>query len=198
MVEIGRVNILLEVSLLLSHLALPRIGHLQAVNHIFGYLKQAPKRELYFDPVSPLIIEDRFQKYDWEELYRNSNEAIPDDMPNPRGKIITMHFFVDANHPADKVARRSQTGILIFCNRSPILWFSKRHKSVEASTFGSEFTALKNVVELVTALRYKLRIFGVPIHVPTDMFCDNEAVHKNSSMPESVLCKKHHSVAYHK
>ena len=59
-VEIGRVYILLEVSLLLPHLALPRIGHLQAVYHMFGYLKQVLKRKLYFDPVSPLISEDRF------------------------------------------------------------------------------------------------------------------------------------------
>ena len=29
------------------------------------------------------------------------------------------------------------------------------------------------------------------------MFCDNEAVYKNSSTPESVLNKKHNSVAYH-
>ena len=57
---------------------------------------------------------------------------------------------------------------------------------------------MKNAVELVTALRYKLRMFGVPVDGPTDMFCDNEAVYKNSSTPESVLRKKHHSVAYHK
>ena len=57
--------------------------------------------------------------------------------------------------------------------------------------------ALKNEVELVTALIYKLRMFGVPIDGPTDMFCDNESVHKNSSTPGSVLRKKHHSVAYH-
>ena len=57
---------------------------------------------------------------------------------------------------------------------------------------------MKNAVELVTALRYKLRMFGVPVDGPTYMFCDNEAVYKNSSTPESVLSKKHHSVAYHK
>ena len=57
---------------------------------------------------------------------------------------------------------------------------------------------MKNAVELVMALRYKLRMFGVPVDGPTGMFCDNEAVYKNSSTPESVLRKKHHSVAYHK
>ena len=39
-IELGRVDILLEVSLLSTHLALPRTGHLQQVYHIFGYLKQ--------------------------------------------------------------------------------------------------------------------------------------------------------------
>ena len=136
-----------------SHLALPRIRHLQAVYHIFGYLKPMPKRKLYFDPVSPLISEDCFRKFDWEDFYCNSKEVIPYYIPKPRGKIMTTHCSVDANHAADKVTRRSQTGILIFCNRDPILWFSKRHNSVESSTFGSEFTTLKNAVELVTAIR---------------------------------------------
>ena len=63
-VDISRVDILLEVSLLSSHLVFPRIGHLQAVYHIFGYLKQVPKSKLYFNPVSPLIIEDRFNRFD--------------------------------------------------------------------------------------------------------------------------------------
>ena len=68
---------------------------------------------------------------------------------------------------------------------------------METSTFGSEFTAMKNAVELIAALRYKLIMFGVPIDGLTDMFCDNEAVYKNASMPESQLRKKHHSIAYH-
>ena len=45
-IEIGRVDILLEVLLLSSHLALPRVGYLQEVYRIFGYLKQVPKRKL--------------------------------------------------------------------------------------------------------------------------------------------------------
>ena len=36
-IKLGRVDILLEVSLLLSHVVLPRIRHLQQVYHIFGY-----------------------------------------------------------------------------------------------------------------------------------------------------------------
>ena len=54
------------------------------------------------------------------------------------------------------------------------MWLSNKQNSVETSTFGSEFTALKLAAELVIALRYKLHMLGVPLEVPTDMFCDNE------------------------
>ena len=69
---------------------------------------------------------------------------------------------------------------------------------METSTFGSEFTALKNAVELVEALRYKLLMFGVPIEGPTNLLCDNELIYKNVSTPESVLKKNHHSITYHR
>ena len=111
---------------MLSHLDFTRIRHLQAVYHIFSYLKQVPKRKLYLDPVSPLISKDHFHKFDWDGFYRDSKEAIPDYMPNPRCKIMTTHCFVYANHVAEKITRRLQTGILIFFNQSPIIWFSKR------------------------------------------------------------------------
>ena len=58
-VKIGRVDILLEVSLLSSQLALTRVGHLQAVYRVFGYLKQVTKHKLYFDLRKPMISEDR-------------------------------------------------------------------------------------------------------------------------------------------
>jgi len=196
-IEIGRIDILLEVSLLSSHLALPREGHLAQVYHIFGYLKSSPRRRLFFDPTDPIISESRFHKFDWEDFYREAEEPIPNDVPVPRGRPLTIHCFVDASHAADKVTRRSHSGILIFCNRSPVVWFSKRQNSVETSTFGAEFTALRLAVELVQGLRYKLRMFGVPVDGPANLYCDNEAVYKNVSIPESTLNKKHHSVSYH-
>lgn len=62
------------------------------------------------------------------------------------------------------------------------LWHSKHQNTVEASTFGSEFQAMKNAVELTEAMRYKLRMFGALPVVPRDnamkVFCDNEAVYK--------------------
>jgi len=39
---------------------------------------------------------------------------------------------------------------------------------------------------------------GIPIDGPADMFCDNEAVVKNTSRPESTLKKKHLAIAFHR
>ena len=51
---------------------------------------------------------------------------------------------------------------------------------------------MKNAVELIEALRYKLRVFIFPIDRPTNIFCDNEAVTKNCSDLTSMLKKKNH------
>ena len=197
-VEIGRVDILLEVSMMSAHLALPREGHLEQVIHIFGYLKVHKKLRIMFDSDYPQISSNRFKSYDWFDFYKDAKEGIPSNMPEPRGLHMSTSAFVDADLAGDKQTRRSQTGILIFCNKAPIHWYSKRQPLVESSTFGAEFRAMKTAVELTEALRYKLRMFGVPIDGPTSVFCDNEAVYKNTVLPESTLNKKHHSIAYHR
>jgi hypothetical protein len=53
--EIGRVDILLEVSLLSQYQASPREGHLEQLLHIFAFLKKHPKLTLYLSPEVPRI-----------------------------------------------------------------------------------------------------------------------------------------------
>ena len=47
------------------------------------------------------------------------------------------------------------------------------------------------------ALRYKLRMFGVPLDRPTDTMCGNQGVVKNTSLPQSTLGNKHNAFNYH-
>ena len=112
-------------------------------------------------------------------------------------KFMSIHCFIDADHVGNHVTCRSQSGILIFVNRAPIIWYSKHQNTVETSTFGSEFVAMWITVELIESLWYKLQMFGVPIDGPINVYCDNEAVTKNAIYPESMLKKKHNSIAYH-
>lgn len=162
-IEIGRVDILHEVALLSQHLSLPREGHLEQLIHVMGYLKAHKKLRLLFNSSQPKVDERWFTDYDWFDFYRDSKEKIPSNMPEPRGLPVTISVFVDADHATNKSNRRSQTGILIFMNKSPIHWYSKQQPSVETSTFGSEFCAMKIAVEMIESLRYKLRMFGYPL-----------------------------------
>ena len=104
-VEIGCVDIFMEVALLYSHLAMPQLVHLKAVYQIFWYLKQVLKCKLYFDPMSPLISKDLFQNFEWGEFYQDAKKVIPDDMTQPKGKPMYTHCFEDVDHASDKVTR---------------------------------------------------------------------------------------------
>jgi len=84
-------------------------------------------------------------------------------MPEPLGEPVQINLFVDAAHATDLIIRRSTTGIVIFINGAPIMRYSKRQNTIEASTFGSEFVALRIATEMNEGLRYKLRMFGVPL-----------------------------------
>ncbi len=80
---------------------------------------------------------------------------------------------------------------------APVIWYSKRQGTVESSVFGAEFVAMKTGLEAARALRYKLRMMGVPIEDPIYIYGDNMSVIYNTSRPESTLKKKSNSICYH-
>ena len=198
-IELGRLDIFHEIALLSQYQASPREGHLEALYHVFAYLKKHPDMgRLAYDPKMPEIDETVFvSNADWKEFYGDVEEEMPRRAPEPRGNLVNISAFVDANHAGNVVTRRSHTGIIIYVCNAMIIWYSKRQNTVEAATFGSEFVALRICKELIVGLRYKLRMFGVPIEGPANVFCDNRGVVKNASVPESVLQKKHNAINYH-
>jgi hypothetical protein len=198
-VELGRADICTEVSMMAAHCAMPRTGHLEAVWHVFAYLKKFNKSKMVFNssPSNFLVKTSELPRPDWTEFYKDVQERIPPDAPEPRGQSVEMSAFVNSDHAGDTVTRRSRTGIWLFIQSSPITWYSKKQNSVETSSFGSEFAAMKTAVEMVEGLRYKLRMMGVPIDGPCNVKADNMSMVRNSSVPESQLKKKSNSIAYH-
>ena len=197
--ELGRVDIFVEVSQLLQHQALPRSGHLEAAYHIFAYLKKHENgARVVFDPRMPNIDERVFNaNTDWRDFYGDVSEEMPPNMPEPKGKSIIVSCFVDSNHAGPVITRRSHSGILIYFQDAPILSFSKRQNTVKSSSFGSEFVALRTAKDMFVALRNKPRMFGVLIDGPANVFCANNCVVKNTTIPESMLAKKHNAVNHH-
>jgi hypothetical protein len=196
MIELGRIEISAEVSMLAAFSCAPRQGHLDAVLHLFAWLKMHKRSKLVFDP-SPMERPAAPEAHGWETFYSSAKEKIPLDMPEPRGKEVQITAWVDSDHAGNVVTRRSRTGVLIFCNRSPIVFHSKKQGSIETSSFGSEFIAMKTGIELIAGLRFKLRMMGVPLDGAACVIADNMSVVHNCTRPESVLKKKSCSVAFH-
>ncbi len=77
MIELGRVDICTEVSLLSSHMALPRQGHLEATLHVMLYLSLHHNLRLCMDPT--------YLKID-----------------STQSKVVNLHMFVDSDHTGDQ------------------------------------------------------------------------------------------------
>ena len=178
---------------------IPRRGHLEAIYHIFAYLKKHENgARIVFDPKTPVTDERVFNsKPDWRDFYGDVSEEMPQDMPEPKGKSVVVSCIVDANHAGNVITRRSHTGIIIYVQNAPIIWFLKRQNTVESSSFGSEFVVLRTAKDMIVALCYKLRMFDVPMDGPANVLCDNNGVVKNTTIPESMLPKKHNAINYH-
>jgi len=53
---------------------------------------------------------------------------------------------------------------------------------------------MKTIIEF----RYKLRMMGIPVIGPNQIFYDNKSDVLNTTLPPSTLKKKHNAIAYHR
>ena len=196
-IELGRIDIATEVSMLSSYLTMPREGHLEAAINVMAYLKLHHNARLVLDPTYPTIDHTSFMKCNWKEFYGDAKEAIPPNAPAPLGMEVDLRMYVDSDHAGDHKTRRSRTGYLIFLNMALVNWVSKKQPTIETSVFGAEFVALKNGMEALRGLRYKLRMMGVKVSGPSYIYRDNMSVITNTQKPESTLKKKSNSICYH-
>jgi hypothetical protein len=136
-IELGCINIHHEVSLLSQYQANPRVGHLEALYHVFAYMKSHLNiGHVTFDPKTPMVDESAFNNgADWKEFYGEVQEELPPKMSKPRGQRVTISAFIDANHARNKVTKCSHTGIIIYIQNALILWYSKRQNTVEAGSY---------------------------------------------------------------
>ena len=200
LVVAGRFDINFAISSLSRYAAAPRKGHLALAEDVLGYLKKYPSRGYIINPKPP-TIDSKYQtvkvKEDFGGQYQYFQEDLDPRFPLPLVKELDINLFVDANHAHDKVTGRSITGLFGFVGSTPVLWSSKRQASVQTSTFGAEFMALKKAVEEAITLRYYLRSMGINVSKPTPIFVDNMGVVLNASNPGSTLNKKSVALSYH-
>ena len=135
-----------------------------------------------------------FKECDWLEFYRH---ALSTNVPEPWGKEVDIHMFVDSDHTGNKVSCWSRSDFLIYVKSVLVQWFSKKQSKVETSFFSADFVAMKQGIDALQGLRYKLRIMGIPISSPSYIYGNNMSVVYNTSRPELVLRKKSNWVCCH-
>ena len=134
-IEIGRVDILSEVSILYTYNALPRQGHFEQLYHIFESLKKNPKLTVYFDPIITNNDPSWFLGYKAEifkDKYHNAEDELNTQhmKPHPLGQGLSTAVVVDAFNAANNVTRIPHSDFILFVNKEPIFWYIKRLKAV--------------------------------------------------------------------
>ena len=97
-ISIGRLDITMAVVTMSGFQVAPRIGHLERLKRICGYLKWFKGAHIYFATMEPDYSSLPDLNYDWTHLvYGKVDELIPMDIPTPLGNYVTMTTYVDAN-----------------------------------------------------------------------------------------------------
>jgi hypothetical protein len=197
-ISLGRFDIATAVMTMSGFRVAPRVGHLERVKRICGYLAKFQSGCIRVRTELPDYSDLPAKDYDWSRsVYGDVKECLPTDAPPPKGPPVRTTTYTDANLLHDLATGRAVTGILHFVNQTPIDWFSKKQATVETATYGSEFVATKTAIQQIAALRIALRYLGVNLIGSSMLFGDNESVVTSSTLPQSQLNKRHMALAYH-
>ena len=135
-VTLGRYDILAHVMSMSRFRLAPKVGHIERMKRIYGYLSRTKHYALRFRTDEPNYMHLPDLEYDWTRIYGSVLEEIPKDAPEPLGKSVTTTTFLDANLLHDLITGRSVTAVLHFFNLTPGDWYSKRQANVENATYG--------------------------------------------------------------
>ena len=198
-ITLGRYDILAQVMSMSRFRLAPKIGHLERMKRLYRYLVKTKHFVIRYRTKEPDYSHLPKQEYEWTStVYGNVKEEIPKDIPKPLGKRVITTSFLDANLLPNIVTGKSVRAVLHFVNTTPADWFSKRQATVETTRYGSEFVAAKTATEQIMDLGNTLRYLAVPIMIKAYMFGYNQSVVMSSTIPQSILNKRHNMLSYHR
>jgi hypothetical protein len=97
-VLIGRLDIATAVMSLSSFHAMPRRGHLERAKQIYGYLRKMKEARIQ------VLTNEPDPEYHWSSsVYGDVKEVVPTDIPEPKGKYVTLSHYFDTNLYHDMV-----------------------------------------------------------------------------------------------
>ena len=149
---LGRFDIAVHVMTMSRFRQQPRIGHLERLKKIVGYLANFPHGALRFRLHEPDYSNLPHKEYDWQRtVYGGAKEEIPHDIPEPKGKHVTTTTYVDANLHHDQVTGKAVTACLHIVNATPSIGTPKdklqlRLQLMDLSLWQQELLQTKSLI----------------------------------------------------
>ena len=81
-------------------------------------------------------------------------EEVPHDIPEPKGKHVTIQTYVDANLHHDQITGRAVTACLHLVNATPSHRHTTRQATVETATLESDFVAARIATDQILDVWY--------------------------------------------
>jgi hypothetical protein len=197
-ISLGRFDVTVAIMTMSAFRSAPRVGHLDRVKRICGYLSKMKHSVIRIRTEEPDYSNVPRNEYDWEfSVYGGATEELPKDAPEPLGKPVVTTTYVDANLCHCMMTGKSVSGVLHLYNKTPVDWYGKKQGTAETATYGTEFVAAGTATEQIIDNRTTLRCLGVPVK-ESFMFGDNESVVNSWNMPAGKLHKRHIALSWHR
>jgi Reverse transcriptase (RNA-dependent DNA polymerase) len=149
-VTIGHFDIKAAVMTMSGFRIAPRVGHLNRLKQIYGYLLKMKYVSTRVRTEEPDFSDLSDNVHDWTySVYGQVEELLPEGAPDPLGKYVTLSHYVDANLMHDIATGRSVTGILHLANKTPIEWYSKK-QATGSATCSRFFEKMRRRSKMIT------------------------------------------------
>ena len=112
-----RYDILAHVMSMSRFRLAPKIGHLERMKRLCGYLAKTKHSAIRYRTKELHYSHLTKQEYKWTRtVYRDAKEEIPKDIPKPLGKRVITTTYLDTNLLHDILTGKSDTAVLYVVN----------------------------------------------------------------------------------
>ena len=123
-ISLRRFNVLTTVMMMSRFRVCPRLGHLDHLKRMYGYLRKYKHGAIRICIEIPDMSEYPDVEYAWMySVYGDVQEFIPDDAPTPLGKEVITIAYEDANLYHDMTTGSLQQGSCTLSMACPLIGF---------------------------------------------------------------------------
>jgi hypothetical protein len=113
------------------------------------------------------------------------------------GDPIRVQIFSDSDWANDSDDRRSTTGYIVMFTGGPVIWNSKKQRTVAHSSCEAEYMAMDEAIREAMWVRSFLQELDIPFVQPLEMYVDNQGAKALAENPVHHARVKHIDIRYH-